>query len=277
MDFAEGPPPVALARLFGGEPFRFSFNLRPGSYGWFEPSTASRARLAERRGALESTVAPGLVWSGAMHESWHAFAEWAPPEMQVVRGGNPRDAAAGLAGRWAPDFLLLTRSDPEADFRFCGGAVCFPTAWDPMEKVGRTLPEIHAPVPTLNGELGPRIRRFLNGLRAGEVFERENWGLAATPELRLHPALARPRLGVTGGLEGVWFRLEEQAFVKMPGAEVLLFLIHVRVWPLVEVAAVPGVAAGLARALRTMPGPVAAYKGLTEMRPGLIAALESGG
>jgi hypothetical protein len=63
--------------------------------------------------------------------------------------------------------------------------------------------------------------------------------------------------------QDVWFRLEEQAFIGLDGGEALLFLIHLRTWPLREVIEATGAGDGFERMLRTMPAEVAAYKGLT--------------
>jgi hypothetical protein len=277
MDYRESSAPASLARLFGGEPYRFAFHLRPATAGWFDRAGACPERLAERRAALESAQAPGFHWSPAADPAWQALARWAPDSLGIsspeeVR--EPQGAARELAGNWAPDFLLLRREPTTEKFRFVGGAVCFPSAWDPANKLGRTLAEIHAPAPTLNATLGERIERFLRGLRPGEVFERENWGLSAAPDLRYHPALERPRFGAAARLEDVWFRLEEQALVLLPGGLDLVFLIHVRVWPVPEVLALPGLRPGLIQALRSMPEAIAEYKGLGAVRNDLIRQME---
>jgi len=184
----------------------------------------------------------------------------------AVGGATPRERASRVAAVWAPDFLLLRRDGEE--FRFVGGAVCFPSGWDPAEKIGRVVMEIHGPVPGLNAALGARIGKFLGGVQSGQVFERENWGLAATGALDLHPEVGAPRLGTDTPDSEVWFRLEEQAFVGLPGGEVLLFLIHVRTWPLLEVMEATGAGEDFNRMLASMPADVAAYKGLTEWLAG---------
>ncbi len=273
MDFAEIAPPESLARLFDGDRFRFGFNLRSGGGGWFDTSTSAPERLRERVAAVGSPEAPGMAWTPAADAAWQSFAGWATGSLGIGRDGNPRTEAEELARRWAPDFLLLDRAGDSDPLRFHGGAVCFPTGWDPAEKLGRTVAEIHGIVPTLNAELGARIDRFLGGLKPGEVVERENWGLAGSGELRMHPALGRRRLDSGSGVDDAWFRLEEQGFAAVPGGRVVVFMIHVRTWPLREVAALPGVGTGLARALESMPEGIAAYKGVASARGRLAAGL----
>ncbi len=263
MDFAYEPPWTGLGRLWEGEAYRFQFHLRPGRPGWMERGRPPESVLAERRAVLSNGCHRALVWGDGADECWERVEAWLGDSLRAaaVGGQTPRERASRVAAVWAPDFLLLTRDGEE--FRFVGGAVCFPSGWDPVEKLGRTVMEIHGPVPGLNAALGARIGKFLGGLQAGQVFERENWGLAATGALDLHPEVEAPRLRTGTPDSAVWFRLEEQAFVGVPGGELLLFLIHVRTWPLLEVLAATGSGVDFDRMLASMPAAVAEYKGLT--------------
>lgn len=156
-----------------------------------------------------------------------------------------------------------------------GGCVCDPSSWDPSEKLGRTMAEIHSPVPTLNAVLGPRIRTFLERLPPDGILVRENWGLAAVPDRNLHPALRHPRLAPDTDPGRVWLRVEHQAFRAVPGVDGILFVIWLTVHPLREVLAVPGVAPLFCRALESMPEPIAVYKGVAAARMGLISRIRS--
>ncbi|MFN0068880.1 MAG: heme-dependent oxidative N-demethylase subunit alpha family protein, partial [Limisphaerales bacterium] len=186
----------------------------------------------------------------------------------------PERLAAETGGLWPQDFLLLAPGD-DGELIFRGGCVCFPTSWAPEEKLGRPVTAIHAPVPTLNGTLGRRIREYLARVPAGVVGERENWGLAATAELNLHPALGRPRLTAAATPATAWLRVERQAFLPLPRSGGAAFLIRIELERLDHLAAaVPETALALADALTSMPAEIAAYKGLTEARPALVAALK---
>ena len=268
MDFAWEPPWAGLGRLWEGEAYRFQFHLRPGRPGWLERGLPPESVLAERRAVLSKGRDRALVWSTGADECWKQVEPVFGDSLREVAAGGatPQERASRVAAAWAPDFLLLRRDGDE--FRFVGGAVCFPSGWDPAEKLGKPVMEIHGPVPGLNAALGSRIGKFLAGVQPGQVFERENWGLAATGALDLHPEVGVLRLGADTPDSEVWFRLEEQAFVGLPGGEVLLFLIHVRTWPLLEVLAATGAADDFNRMLASMPADVAAYKGLTEWLAG---------
>ncbi len=261
MDFSHQAPWAELGQLFGGDAFRFQFHLSPARAGWLEAGQPPRATLEQRAMLLTAARDRTLVWGDGADACWTALEPLLGDSLRDHAGdaAEPRERAAGVSQLWAPDFVLLRRVEEE--FRFVAGSVCFPSAWDPVEKLGLTVTEVHGPVPGLNPELGVRIRRFLNGLRPGQVFERQNWSLAATGALDLHPGIPFPRIGRDTPLEAVWFRLEEQAFVSFDEGRSLLFLIHVRTWPLTEVLDATGAAEAFERMIRSMPPEVARYKG----------------
>ena len=142
------------------------------------------------------------------------------------------------------------------------------------EKIGGTVVEIHGVVPGLNQALGPALRQMLSRLRPGQAWQRSNWGLAATPELNLHPALGRPVPEPPVRLDRLWLRVEEQLLMALPGVAGLVFAIRIELPRLDELARDPAAAAGLARALRAMPADLAAYKRIATIREPLLALLE---
>jgi hypothetical protein len=256
--------------LFPGEDFRFRVGVRRGDLeAFFRPTAAGAAILAERRRWLASdperyaALAPE---GGPLLASFHALASGWPHA-----AGSAVDCCA-LGGALEPDFLLLA-ADAAGEFRLHGGALCFPTGWALEEKLGRTVDEIHGVVPGLNAALAPAIGRLLARLAVGESWARVNWGLAATPELNLHPALARPRLAAECGLDEVWLRVEHQILAALPPPAVrgVVFAIRLEITPLRAVLDDPVARRGFAQALATMDDAVAAYKGLAAARPRLLA------
>ena len=108
------------------------------------------------------------------------------------------------------------------------GVVCFPSSWALAEKIGHPLDFIHAVVPGLNSSIGSIIDTFLSRLEPGIAYERSNWGIAATPELNLHPSLNRPRLKAPLPPDRTWIRVEDQILntgVIREGQSLLLNLI----------------------------------------------------
>lgn len=263
MSFAHRAPWPGLGALFAGELFRFRFQLRPARAGWLGPGDGDAGTLARRREILGTPR--GIIWTPAANATWSRVEDRLDPALVLSAQGRrePSERAREVSGHWAPDFVLLRLMGGE--HRMVGGSVCFPSGWDPVEKLGGTLAMIHGPVPTLNVELGERIARFIAGLGDGDAFERDNWGVAGTGRLDLHPCDEAPRIMDGAGLEGLWFRLEEQAFMGLGDGHVL-FLIHVRTWPLHEVMQATSAREAFARMVTSMPPEVARYKGLAALQ-----------
>ncbi len=306
------PPGFDLARLLGGESYRFQFGVRRGQPDWWrgQLDVPDSETLAERTRWLDDPAARAdcVTWEGAAAPALAETTEWlglAPGEITPDAAG-----AAALGRRWEPDWVLLRRPrktermedggwqeadisaararmkasiNPEPELpsprplpssilrppgspRLVAGCVCFPSHWAVTEKLGLTVPEIHGVVPTLNADLGARIATFLDRLAPGAVFERENWGLAAAPDRNQHPRRGLPRLQADTPPNRVWLRLEHQAFVALPRAEAILFIIGVRVAPLAEALADPALRGAFGRQLAAMPDEIAAYKGLAALR-----------
>jgi dimethylamine monooxygenase subunit A len=265
----------ALEDLFPEEDYRFHLTLRRGDLAAFFGFPAAGV-LRERRGWLESDrdryvaflprAAPLLAELEGMAAAW------------VSEGGAPAEPRsdgearlAGLAGRLEPDLLLLTRETNDT-FTLAAGAVCFPSWWSLGEKIGGSLDAIHGPVPGLNPALGGTINQFLGKLKPGTSYLRANWGLAATAELNLHPALKRPRLPEVLDPAQVWVRVEDQLVAALPVSRGILFALRIRTFPLQVMLETPRLRSGFHRSLATMPAELAAYKGILGLMPALLAA-----
>ena len=262
--------PLPLAELFPDQDYRFHLTLRKGNLAQFfgDPDPVI---LKERRQWLENDpqryVVAGADAEALVNDAERLASGWVGGAEST--GGNVTDRLVRLGGRIEPDIVLMV-ADASGDFRLRAGVVCFPSSWALAEKFGLTIDEIHGVVPGLNQSLAPAIGQFLHKLRPGAPFERANWGLAATSELNLHPALQRPGLHAPLNPDRTWVRIEDQILAAMPATGGILFAIRVRVVPLTRILADPLLRAGLYRALVTMPDPLASYKGLAPVRADLL-------
>lgn len=271
---------TALAELFPPGDFRLHLTLRRG-----EPDAFFRARddsgqvLAERRrwlasdparySALQPDAEPLLDEFAGLLAQWGAV----PTGGEAASDGTPPARLRHLGARLEPDFLLLAQ-DPAGQFRLRGGALCFPTSWALEEKLGHTLDEIHAPVPGLNTSLGAAVRQFLGRLKPGVGYLRDNWGIAATDALNLHPSRGLPPPMPPVVLSRLWLRIEDQLLLALPRTAGVLFAIRIRLVRLDDLAGDRAAAAGLARALATMPEDLRGYKRVDLIWRELCALLE---
>lgn len=266
-----------FAALFSEADFGFVLRLQRGDpRDYFAARAADGAVLAERRRWIREAPAHHLL---ALDDAGPAIAElgtlaagWGVTPAAPAWEGEAATGASGavlgaLGGALEPDLVLLRRR--EGQLRVVAGCVCFPSSWSLPEKAGLTVSEIHGVVPGLNDALGPAVDRFLDRLAPGVAWLRANWGLSRTRELNQDPWRGLPRLEAGLDPAGVYLRAEHQALLRLPESDGVLFGIRVSHLALGDLVRDEVAGARLARALATMPEPMARYKGLDAIRPGL--------
>ncbi len=265
---------ASLAELFPDGDYRFHLTLRrtePREF--FSPRDPTGRILAERAHWLAAAptryAALNPEGEPILAELERVSAEWRACGPTSAPAGFSRMQALGAA--LEPDILLLS-PDEAGRFRLRGGALCFPTGWALEEKMGHTLDIIHGVVPGLNTALASPIHQFLSKLKPGVAFLRDNWGIAATDELNLHPAREMPPPAPPVALNRLWLRVEHQALVALPESRGVVFGIRIALHRL-DALAGTSAGAGLRRSLHSMPSELIGYKRLEAIREGLIKLL----
>lgn len=80
------------------------------------------------------------------------------------------------------DICILTKINGK--FRLIYTIVAFPNRWRPQEKIGKSISEIHAPIPKFQ-DTALKIDNFLDFMPEYIPYRRENWGFASVPDLYL--------------------------------------------------------------------------------------------
>lgn len=235
---------------------------------YFAPWEPNSDLLAERSRWIDQhpqrhVVADGPAIAGLV-ELAEMVERWTGQPATLPSPPEPKALAAELGKRLEPDFVLLSRDSQPT--RMTAGCVCFPSSWYPEHKLGATLQGIHDVVPGLNPTLGEAIDGFLSRLKPGTAWIRANWGLSASNERNQHPWRRLQRLHAPFDPRATWVRIEHQALTLLPRSGTILFGIRIEQRPLTQFLEHPPTAHALARALRSMPGPMAAYKGIAEVR-----------
>jgi hypothetical protein len=280
--------------------FRWRLGLRPLDLDdWIQIGPDYEVDLARKRAVLERHADTVLSWlPGIEPEATEVldaladhlgtrFPHWfRADDRQIhnVRTGEVHERAGDrhpldVAGRLVQeDVLLMVRRDDRLVFG--GGSVCFPNRWDLPSKVGRTMAEVHAPVPRLNDQLRDPIDGFFDRLTPERSFWRLGWGVLDTDE-RYQPTdgTAPPRPGLPAPEapdvgDRLFLRVERETLRRFPRTGCVLFTIRTYVRPLAHLADRPDDVARLAEALRAMPDDVAAYKQVAEIAPVVAAWLE---
>lgn len=184
---------------------------------------------------------------------------------------HPIDAAGRLVQE---DLVVMERKD--RGWVLTSASVCFPTRWDLRSKLGRTMDEIHEPVPQYAEMVGSVVNRFFDRLQAGRLVWRPNWSLVADPALRLDPPQRRDEMALPSDPgNGLWLRVERQSvrrLVEHPDA--VCFAVRVHRWPLAEILEnLQGSA--FSDELAAIPIDIASYKNIENIREQLGRWLET--
>jgi hypothetical protein len=183
-------------------------------------------------------------------------------------------------GRQVQEDLLLMDGTREG-LPMMAGQLCFPSMWSLEEKMGRSLLDIHAPVPGFGAKLGAATTRLMEGLKPGRTVTRCNWAITVTDRMDLEP-WSFPEWkhlfeGITADNAGerCFLRLERQTLSLMPRTGAILFTIHTYRAPVASEVEDPERRRRLAQVLRTVPADTSAYKRLTPLREPLLAWLDA--
>lgn len=151
--------------------------------------------------------------------------------------------------------------------------VCFPSHWNPGERVGQSLFGLHEPVAN-NEQLLKASKNTLQAMVNKGPFVRFVWSLNSTDELNLNPAFhTHGRKKPLGDDPSQWFfRVERQTTLPMLELQRSLFTIRILIAPL------PSVLNDerknlLEQAVLSMDEKLLAYKGLVKQKDILLEYL----
>lgn len=259
---------MPFAPLFPDADYRHQFSVKRGDLArFFAPTAEHQDAIAERNHWLDDTPER---FAAAIDSAGAAIDEAIALIGTNGSGSRTPDNSLGkiiaLGRSQEPDIVLLEKQT-DGIFRVVAGCVCFPSSWSFPEKLGLPLDSVHSVVPDLNAAIGAPISRFLDKMQPGSSWERSNWGLSASPERNQHPSRGIARLSAPLDLERVWLRVEDQILSILPNTKALLFGIRIVTCPLGKLRVEePVAAAGLRRALETLPEPMARYKNISDVR-----------
>lgn len=192
-----------------------------------------------------------------------------------VEHWHPVDAAA----RVVQEDLCLMERDDAGVWRLTAASVCFPSRWRLSEKIGRSLAEIHDPVPHYD-RIQAATDRLFDRLDPRRPVKRSNWTLLDDPSLFQPRPEGRKGDGPafdtdpTTVLRRVHLRVERQTVRWLaPGAA--LFTIRTSVDALETLDRAER--AALAATARTVDDATVDYKGWQRLLPTVLAALTDGG
>lgn len=112
----------------------------------------------------------------------------------AIPTSDARTLLEGLGRTLDEDFLLLLPEEESEDVKEpkyvleAYVTVC-PSGFNPKEKLGKRLADIHSPVPGYNTILQGSMDRYFAKVKVGEYVQRSNWNVTTNPELLVLPGL----------------------------------------------------------------------------------------
>jgi len=266
-----GPP---LADPPWADPPGFAIGLRRiAPEAWLE---GGEARPWVRKDRLFRAV-PDKVW-GETQGSRPGQAEAAGLVASALGLRARPDLRPPLlaAARRVPDDLVLMerRAGDWAVSALSLSAGSFFTA---DEALGKTLEDLHGPVPGFADRFLLRVRRIFENLPSEDIVERRNWSVVAWRGLYAPEASAARRRALRQRPRrpgaGLYIRCERQTLRRLPQTGGLLFTIRIHLTPLRALAADSEAVAVFARAWAAAPEDFRRYKGLAAVALGVEAFL----
>ena len=169
------------------------------------------------------------------------------------------------------DLVILHNTDPDTTELM---QVCFPSHWNPAERIGEGLYGLHKPVAN-NQQLLKASHSVAEAMSNKGPFVRYVWSLNSTDELNLNPALhTQGRKKPLGQNPEEWFfRVERQTTLAFPDVKRSLFTIRIYIEPLTQTLQIPERKHILAQAISSMDETLLQYKGLAKVKNVLLEYL----
>ncbi|KAF4457040.1 hypothetical protein F53441_955 [Fusarium austroafricanum] len=148
------------------------------------------------------------------------------------------DAALRVLGETVEEDLFLLQQTPEGH-RSVAFMCCFPSGFDPSSKLGKTLVEIHAPVPSYE-KIGSSMEKFFGKLEVGKSVKRTNWSVQTHTEL-----FNCAGNHITGDdtykndedvdITKTFLRIELQVLTRLPKTRAILFSFKTYLYPVRQI------------------------------------------
>jgi hypothetical protein len=136
-----------------------------------------------------------------------------------------------IASHLQEDVVLLS-GDASQGHPVIAGVVCFPSGWAIGDKLGKSILQVHSPVPEYASLMGQSTDRLLEKLKPDRPVWRMNWGVRASGRLDQSPKQTDRIRGEMTDLtqenagEQCFFRVERQTLSRLPESGGILFTIH---------------------------------------------------
>ncbi|KAK2001517.1 hypothetical protein LX36DRAFT_343807 [Colletotrichum falcatum] len=219
--------------------------------------TNRRKILKEHTSKVAGAVPEGIQ---ALHETWtYLLSEYLPtryPTMfslsedrtvfqNLITGislpttppENP-DIALQALGETVEDDIFLLVETPEGH-RAVAFVCCHPAGFDPSDKLGKLMKDIHQPVPSYD-KIGASMERFFSRLQVGKSVKRINWSVSTHDKLFSPSDLHiyegdRVEEGGDVDISKACLRQELQTLTRLPETGAIMFSFKTYLTPIEQI------------------------------------------
>ncbi len=149
---------------------------------------------------------------------------------KVRVAGEVKDPLLSLASLVDED-LVVMELDKAGTYRVSAACACCPSHWSIHQKLGKTLKDVHKPVPNLNLNIGDQLDQLMSNLPAMRPVGRINMLVNFDPRWSQFPAVIQSRPYPHATLEKssigdrLFLRNERETITKLPETQAILFTI----------------------------------------------------
>jgi len=176
-----------------------------------------------------------------------------------------------LRASWAvQEDLCLLESPDGLEYFLTAASLCAPSYWRLMEKIGKSLDLIHAPIPEYQDKLGANVNRFFQRLKVDAPVWRGNWSVVTSSRLyQPGDSEAMCVFDPDAIANNCYLRAERQTLRRLARSNAIVFTIRVSVEPIATIAFNLAALQSLHSALNSMSPEEKIYKSLNHLEPAL--------
>ena len=186
------------------------------------------------------------------------------------------------ACRLIPEDILLVvpennTTQNQTEWRLYGGVLTFPSHWYLQEKIGKTLTELHQPVPEYPEKLARHVDQFFTHMQPAHLSWRQNWSVQTDDRLFApdREAFCADKLEPETAPQNIFMRVETQHFYKLPTSGAVIFATRTSLAPLSFWRDNPAPIAALVQKIDQLSEKMQNYKAIDRLRPALHHWLHS--
>ncbi|KAJ4298263.1 hypothetical protein N0V90_006162 [Kalmusia sp. IMI 367209] len=162
------------------------------------------------------------------------------------------------------DFAIMLRDPENGYYSFRAGTICSALGWNVGTKIGKTLPEIHAPVPDYKEKMQFSMDRYFTKKPTDKAIQRGSWGLEVDQPLYMPPGDPHEKLRDVQmadlDITRCNLRVDWQTLRRLPLSGAIVFNFKALFTPLEEFRNEPFVPALVLKVLNEAKPNLMAYK-----------------